>query len=283
MVLFYKAQGLGNDFVIFEAPQNLLLSPGLIQRIADRKRGVGCDQVIIYNKISATEYSVRFYNSDGSEVSSCGNGSRALGKLLFDQEKPSDQMLTFHTKGGLLSVYKQAGNLIQIILPAPKFHWNDIPQRYEDLHELPIQEGQVSPYYTINVGNPHLVAFFENLSLIDIRTTGLFLEHHPLFPERINVSFVEVKDKHRLKLEVWERGSGFTGACGTAACATAVLATQHKLTHGPVIVEQSGGDLLIEWQENRSILMTGPAVIVFRGELDFSSLGIGENEYPKSS
>lgn len=277
MISFYKAQGLGNDFVIFEAPQNLLLSPSLIQRIADRKRGVGCDQVIIYNKISAAEYSVRFYNSDGGEVSSCGNGSRALGRLLFDQENHVSQVLAFHTRGGILSVCKQPGNQIQVVLPSPKFHWADIPQRHEDLHELPIQEGQISPYYTINVGNPHLVSFFENISLIDIKKTGLFLEHHSLFPERINVSFVEVKDKHRLKLEVWERGSGFTGACGTAACATAVLAIQHKLAYGPVIVEQHGGDLLIEWQEHQSIIMTGPAVIVFRGELDFSSLGVGES------
>lgn len=278
MISFYKAQGLGNDFVIFEAPENLLLSPSLIQRIADRKRGVGCDQVIVYNKISTAEYSVRFYNLDGGEVSSCGNGARALGKLLFDQENQPKQVLTFHTKGGLLNVCKQPGNQVQVTLPPPKFDWADIPQRHKDLHELPIQEGQISPYYTINVGNPHLVAFFENINLIDIKKTGLFLEHHSLFPERINVSFVEIKDKHRLKIEVWERGSGFTGACGTAACATAVLAILHGLAHGPVIVEQSGGDLLIEWQEHHSILMTGPAAIVFKGEFDFSNLGVTEKQ-----
>lgn len=276
MVSFYKAQGLGNDFVIFEAPQNLLLSPSLIQRIADRKRGVGCDQVIIYNKIATTEYSVRFYNSDGSEVSACGNGSRALGKLLLDQESQIDQLLTFHTKGGLLNVCKQPGNQVQVTLPPPKFHWTDIPQRHEDLHELPIQEGQISPYYTANVGNPHLIAFFENISLLNVKEIGPFLEHNPLFPERINVSFAEVKDRHRIKLAVWERGSGFTGACGTAACATATLAIQHQLATGAVIVEQSGGDLLIEWQENQSILMTGPAIIVFQGKLDFSNLDLGE-------
>lgn len=281
MISFYKAQGLGNDFVIFEAPQNLLLSPQLIQQIADRKHGVGCDQVVIYTRLSAVEYVVRFYNADGGEVSSCGNGSRALGKLLFNQEQ-SGQTLTFHTKGGLLSVCEQAKGQIQVTLPPPKFHWTDIPQRHEALYDLPIQEGQISPYYTINVGNPHLVAFFEKISLIDIRKAGMFLEHHPLFPERINVSFVEIKDKHHLKANVWERGSGFTGACGTAACAVAVLAIHHKFAEGYVIVEQSGGDLLIEWPENHSILMTGPAAIVFRGEVDFSSLEMREDECQKS-
>ncbi|WP_032112219.1 diaminopimelate epimerase [Candidatus Paracaedibacter symbiosus] len=269
MIQFYKAHGLGNDFVIFEAPENLLLSPTLIQKIADRRHGIGCDQVIVYRELFHHNYHVRFYNSDGGEIAACGNGSRALGRLLFDRDGKPDQTLSFHTKGGILKVFKQASQQIQIELPMPKFHWTEIPQHHEGLHALPIIEGQISPYYTLNVGNPHLVAFFENVSLIDVIKIGPMLEHHSLFPQLINVSFAEVRGQQHLKLIVWERGSGLTGACGTAACATAVLAIREGLVEGPVTVTQPGGDLIIEWKENQPILMTGPATITFRGEFDF--------------
>lgn len=270
MISFYKAHGLSNDFVIFETPQNLILSPRLLCKIADRRQGIGCDQIIVYHHVSSTVLNVRFYNADGSEAPACGNGSRALGKLLFTQQ--GLQSLSFQTAGGVLTVKQQSDGQIQVKLPAPKFHWTHIPQQQEDLRDLPIQEGQISPYYTVNVGNPHLVSFFENIDLVDVAYIGPLLEVHPLFPQRINVSFAQIIDQNSVKLTVWERGSGLTGACGTAACATVVLGMQQGWVTGPVRVHQPGGDLLIDWQNDESILMTGTAVITFRGELDLGAI-----------
>lgn len=270
MIVFYKAHGSGNDFVIFESPRNFILSPRLICKIADRRQGIGCDQVIVYHRLTPTAFSVRFYNADGSEAAACGNGSRALGKLLFKLQPEGEQTLTFHTAGGVLNIEQQPDGQILVKLPPPKFHWTQIPQQQEGLHDLPIQEGQISPYYTVNVGNPHLISFFENIDLIDIKNIGCLLEAHSLFPQKINVSFAQILEPSLLKLIVWERGSGFTGACGTAACATAVVAIQQGLAANCVSVKQSGGDLLINWQNDGSILMTGPAVITFHGELDLS-------------
>lgn len=273
MITFYKAHGLGNDFVIFEAPQNLILSPRLLCKIADRRHGVGCDQIIVYHHLSPTMVNVRFYNADGSEAAACGNGARALGKLLFTQQTEGFQPLIFQTVGGTLIVKHQQDGQIQVKLPAPIFHWMQIPQQQEGLHDLPIQEGQISPYYTVNIGNPHLISFVENVDLVDIGCIGSLLEIHPLFPQRINVSFAQIMHDHLIKLIVWERGSGFTGACGTAACAAVVVGIQQGLIAGSVHVQQPGGNLLINWQEDETILMSGTAVIVFRGELDFRVLG----------
>ena len=270
MISFYKAHGLGNDFVIFEKPQNLILSPLLLCKIENRRQGIGCDQIIVYHHVSPTVLNVRFYNADGSEASACGNGSRALGKLLFAQQ--DSQSLSFQTAGGILTVKQQSDGQIQVKLPAPKFHWTHIPQQREDLRDLPIQEGQISPYYTVNVGNPHLVSFFENIDLVDVVYVGSLLERHPLFPQRINVSFAQIIDQNSVKLMVWERGSGLTGACGTAACATVVLGIQQGWVTGSVCVHQSGGDLLIDWQKDESILMTGTAVVTFRGEFDLGTI-----------
>ena len=271
MISFYKAHGLGNDFVILDAPKSVLLAPPLIRQVADRRRGIGCDQLIVYQLLSPQTYKVRFYNCDGSEAMACGNGARALGRLLFDLHKGCDQPLYFQTLGGSLTLTQQPDRQIQVKLPPPKFHWTQIPQQQEGLHQLPIMEGQISPYYTLNVGNPHLVAFFDNIDLIDVTEMGPLLENSPLFPQRINVSFAQIAPDC-LQLKVWERGSGFTGACGTAACATAVIAIQEGLINGPMVVRQAGGDLLLDWQDDRSILMTGAAVITFKGEIELSDL-----------
>ncbi len=274
MITFYKAHGLGNDFVIFETPQNLILSPRLLCKIADRRHGIGCDQIIVYHHLSPTMVNVRFYNADGSEAAACGNGARALGKLLFIQQTEGFQPLTFQTAGGVLIVKHQSDGQIQVKLPAPNFHWMQIPQRQEGLHDLPIQEGQISPYYTVNVGNPHLISFVENVDLVEVELIGPLLEVHPLFPQRINVSFAQIMNDHLIKLVVWERGSGFTGACGTAACAAVAVGIQQELIAGAVQVQQPGGNLLIDWQEDRPILMSGTAAITFRGELDFGALEV---------
>lgn len=272
MVSFYKAQALGNDFVIIENPSKIIFSPQLIRQLCNRKYGIGCDQLIIYQLVTPHTFKVKFFNADGSSANACGNGSRALAKLLFQKFDPMDNNLFFHTAGGILKVRKDKNDQFYIEFPPPEFGWKEIPQTVPYLHALPIQEGQISPYYTINVGNPHLVAFFETLETIDING-GAVLEHHPLFPERINVSFAQVINVNRIRLKVWERGSGFTGACGTAACATVVIATREAMTKGDVIVHQEGGDLSINWKKDLSIEMAGPATLTFKGKIDFSLLG----------
>lgn len=271
MVLFVKAHGLGNDFVIIKKLDTFLITPLLIRKIADRKRGVGCDQVIFYSYSTDQTYEVSFFNADGSEAEACGNGTRALALLLFREGASASKVLNFKVKNNSLKVKQLSQTQIEVELENPKFHWQEIPQAKDNLMELPIQEGQISPYYAVNIGNPHLIAFVENLDHIDLAKIGPVLESHSLFPQRINVTFAEIISSHQLKIAVWERGSGLTEACGTAACAATVVAIEEGIAKGPVMVSQKGGELAIDWNKG-PIKMAGVAVISYRGELDLSSL-----------
>ncbi len=248
---FIKAQGLGNDFVMLINP-NVLANDlsDLSRRLADRRYGVGCDQVII--AVDANDHiKVRFFNADGSEAESCGNGSRCIAKYLM-QQKQQDS-ITLETLGGILKCQLE-NDMVTIEMPFPTVEILDGPQ---SLGHLSTPEA-----VAVTVGNPHLVCFVDNVDSVSQYGEGL--ENHPTFPLRTNVDFVKILDSGHLQLKVWERGAGVTPACGSGACASMVAAYAHKKVDQKVRVSQSGGDLWIQW-DGQQLFMTGPGVIVFTG------------------
>ncbi len=250
---FIKAQGLGNDFV-------MLVNPGipednfsnLSRHLADRRYGIGCDQVVIAQE-NNEQIRVRFFNADGSEAESCGNGSRCIAKYLM--EKKQQDSITIETIGGILNCQQDA-DMIKVQMPIPTVKILDGP---ESLGHLSTPDA-----VAVHVGNPHLICFVDDVDLASQYGAGL--ENHPGFPLRTNVDFVKVIDSTHLQLKVWERGTGITPACGSGACATVVGAYAHKLVENKVKVSQEGGDLWVQWDE-KEFFMIGPASIVFTGNL----------------
>jgi diaminopimelate epimerase len=254
MISFIKARGLGNDFVMLEEPQEENLSL-LSQKIADRRKGVGCDQVIYFQDFPQEKRAkVRFFNNDGSEAESCGNGSRCLAKWLMT--KNMTDFYTLDTLGGILEC-TLSGQEISVTYPIPKVE--------KDL-ATPETEG---PTDAVFLGNPHLVCFTQRLDELELRAPEL--ENHPYFPQKTNVGFAKMTEAQTLDLRVWERGSGLTPACGSGACAAAYAAFKRGLALSPVSVRQQGGNLKIDIGE-KSLTMTGEARITFEGQLDLSHL-----------
>jgi diaminopimelate epimerase len=248
---FIKAQGLGNDFVMLLNPDILPNElSNLSRKLADRRYGVGCDQVIIAQETDGI-IKVRFFNSDGSEAESCGNGSRCIAKYLMQQKNTN--IIELQTLGGTLKCNLDA-NLVTIEMPTPTIEVFDGPQGLGHL--------STPDAVAVNVGNPHLVCFVDNVSLV--KNYGEGLENHPSFPLRTNVDFVKIIDQTHLQLSVWERGTGITPACGSGACAAMVAAFTHKKVEQKAKVSQSGGDLWGSW-DGKKLFMTGPATIVFNG------------------
>jgi diaminopimelate epimerase len=255
---FTKAQALGNDFVLMES---LPLNPERINHIADRRLGIGCDQVIFFQAASETppHVCVQFYNADGSEAEACGNGSRALVTLLAQRNGDNPQpSITLRTKNrDLAGQYDKDSGMAAIHMGLA--HISEV--------EAPLLPGQLGSWGAVDLGNPHLIAFVADLNLIDLISIGPSLENHPAFPNRTNVSVAQVQDG-KIFLQTWERGAGYTGACGTAACATVALAHERGLIDGKTQVFQKGGDLWIT-PSPRGIHLSGPATITFHGEIEF--------------
>ena len=248
---FVKAQGLGNDFVMLVNPDVLANDlSDLSRRLADRRYGIGCDQVIVAHELN-DRINVRFFNADGSEAESCGNGSRCIAKYLMDQKQ--QRTITIETLGGILNCQLE-NDMVTIQMPTPTVEILDGPQSLGHL--------STPDAVAVNVGNPHLVCFVENID--SVSSYGEGLENHPAFPLRTNVDFVKILDSAHLQLKVWERGTGITPACGSGACASVVAAYAHKKVEQKTKVSQSGGDLWIQW-DGKKLYMTGPAVIVFTG------------------
>lgn len=262
---FIKAQGLGNDFVmISQDPETPELTPELIVKLSDRRRGIGCDQVILFrlpeDGLEPIVY-VAYFNADGTPAQACGNGSRALANYLIN-DLNFQSPLILRTKNADITA-EMKGGLISLTFPEPLIttHW--------DLHSLPVVVGQSHPYQTVDVGNPHLICFVDDLSKIEVTEQGPVLENQPVFlGEGINVSFAQILNRNIIDLRVWERGAGFTGACGTAACATMAAAFKLGLVDDCVDVHQAGGDLLISWMDG-VFKMQGPAETVFVGKYSF--------------
>jgi diaminopimelate epimerase len=261
---FHKMHGLGNDFVIVDARESEFdVTPVLAKAIADRRTGIGCDQLIVLQPSDAADLTMRIWNSDGGEVESCGNATRCVVQLTGAKRIDSD--------GGLLEG-EDLGTEVEVAIGEPRFGWDEIPLAYAmDTNPLPMAWGELARPMALNVGNPHVVFFVEDLDSVPITELGPKIEHDPAFPERINVNVAEIGDEG-IRLKTWERGAGLTLACGTGACATAVAAIRSKRASSPVKVTMPGGSLTIAWKPGEPIRMRGGATHVFEGELDLDAL-----------
>lgn len=263
---FDKMHGLGNDFVIFDAREEpLVMSEALARAVADRRTGIGCDQLIALEPSTSADLRMRIWNHDGGEVQSCGNASRCVVALT--------RVTSLETGGGIVHGATQDGT-IEVSIGEPRFGWDDVPLTYPmDTTAVPMGWGPLEKPMALSVGNPHLVFFKEDVDSIDLDRLGPSIEHDPAFPERINVNVAQVLADGSIKLRTWERGAGLTLACGTGACATAVAAIRSKRANSPVRVSMPGGTLTVSWSPGEPVKMIGAATHVFRGEIDLERLG----------
>ncbi len=272
---FIKMHGLGNDFVVIDARERSFAPDASRARaLADRRTGVGCDQLIVVEKPRSplADAFMRIRNADGGEVAACGNATRCVADLLM--RETGGTHVVIETAAGLLDAEATTDGLIGVDMGRISFDWRDIPlaQPVDPLN-LPVEAGPLRNGVAVNVGNPHAVFFVESVEGVPLEHVGPLIERHPLFPERTNVEAAEVRGRDRLRLRVWERGAGLTRACGTGACAAAVAAAKRGLTDRAVTVELDGGVLRIEWLRDDHVRMTGPVATAFTGVLDPSLAG----------
>ncbi len=274
-VQYLKMNGLGNDFVVLDARQKpLKLSHDQVRWIADREQGIGCDQLIVleYSPLDGVDVFMRIYNAEGGEVDACGNATRCVGYLVA--EELGKKAVTIHTNAGLLNA-ELNGDVVSVDMGTPRLEWDQIPlaEEFEDTTRIELQIGPIdAPVLhtpsVVNVGNPHAIFWVKDLDAHDLERFGPMLEHHPMFPERANISLAQVLDRDHIKIRVWERGAGLTQACGTAACAVAVAAVRKDLTDREVTISLPGGDLQLEWRaSDHHIIMTGPYELDGEGTL----------------
>jgi len=259
---FHKMHGLGNDFVVVDArAAPVAIDSARARAIADRREGIGCDQLILIEPSDTADAKMRIFNSDGSEVEACGNASRCVAQLLGGDSK-------VETLGGVIALSAGDG-AASVDMGAPRFDWDAIPLAYPmDTAAMPVGWEDLETPAAVNVGNPHAIFFVADAGSVDLERLGPIIETDPLFPARVNVNVASVEGPQRLRLRVWERGAGLTRACGTGACATAVAAIRSGRAQSPVTVALPGGELVIEWAPGGTIRMTGPATHVFAGEAE---------------
>ena len=276
-IQFRKMNGLGNDFVVFDARRDPVpMTEAWARALADRRNGIGCDQVIVLEKSPRADVRMRIWNSRGDEVESCGNASRCIADIVM-RETARDRV-TIDTAGGFLTCERGGAGLVTVDMGAPRFGWKDIPlaEEFRDTRHVELQIGPIdrpilhSPS-VVNVGNPHCIFWVKDLEAHDLAKFGPMLENHPLFPERANITLAQVLGRDRVRLKVWERGAGLTRACGTAACAVAAAGARIRLIDRRITATLPGGDLQMEWREGDDhILMTGPFAYEYEGELPSS-------------
>jgi diaminopimelate epimerase len=272
--------GLGNDFVVIDArAETAPLSGGEARAVADRRRGIGCDQVLVIERASGADAFMRIFNPDGGEAGACGNGARCVGALVMG-EKGADEA-TLETISGPLAVSSAPRGLVTVDMGPARAAWQDIPlaREMDTLHlDLALDPGRgkgLTHAVGINMGNPHAVFFVDDVDSFDLAEVGPKLEHDPLFPERANITLAQVTSRDAVRIRVWERGAGITSACGSAACATLVAAARRGLTDRHGTVRLPGGDLQIEWRGDGHVLMTGPVATSFVGTFDLDALRNG--------
>ncbi|MBW8816032.1 MAG: diaminopimelate epimerase [Caulobacterales bacterium] len=268
---FLKMNGLGNDFVVVET-RSAPFAPTAaeVRAIADRKSGIGCDQLIAVDKADDADARVRFWNADGEEVGACGNGTRCVGWLLMQSTGKDSAVID--TAGGRLVATRAGERLVSVDMGPPRLDWAEIPlAEAHDTDALDVvlydHAALMAPPGCVSMGNPHVVFFVPEVEAVPIAIIGPAVERHPLFPQHVNVGFAEVRGRDRIRLRVWERGAGLTKACGTGACAALVAAARRDLTGRHATLELDGGELFIEWTADGHVIMTGPAAVDFAGEL----------------
>lgn len=270
MIPFTKMHGIGNDCVIIDArAEPYALAGKQIRRIADRRRGVGCDQLVLIEPPRNGDAAgfLRFYNADGSEAEACGNATRCIVSRLM-QEGGTDR-LAVETVAGLLPAHVDERGLVAVDMGEAQTDWRDIPlARGMDTLQLDLRVGPFSAPVAVGIGNPHCVFFVDDADAVDPAEFGPAVERDPLFPERANVEFVTVRDRGIVRMRVWERGAGVTQACGSGACAAAVAAARRDMTDRRVEVVLDGGSLYIDWRDDNHVVMSGPVAVSFSGAID---------------
>ncbi|MGF1629264.1 MAG: diaminopimelate epimerase [Kiloniellaceae bacterium] len=267
---FIKMHGLGNDFVVVDArSQPFPLTDATARAIADRREGVGCDQLLILEPPTngSADVFLRIRNHDGGEVGACGNGTRCVASLVMGEL--GREAITIETAAGLLQAKAAGVDRVTVDMGAARLGWHEIPLSEErDTLHLGIANGPLVDPVGVNMGNPHAVFFVDDVESLMLAELGPPLEHHSLFPERANIGAAQVIGKDSLRLRVWERGAGLTRACGSGACAAAVAAARRGLTGRRVEVVLDGGSLTVEWRADGHVEMTGPVATAFHGELN---------------
>jgi len=280
---FRKMNGLGNDFVVIDRrTDGVALPVDTVRAIADRATGVGCDQLIALDPSSEADVFMRIWNADGGEVAACGNAARCVAAVVASElGRPT---VTIETEDQVLGAYAGPDGAVTIDMGEPRLRWDEIPlaEEFHDTSRIELQAGPIdapvmhSPG-VVSMGNPHAIFFVGDVDAIELDRIGSMLEHHPLFPERANISIAQVLNPEHLRVRTWERGAGLTRACGTAACAAAVAAVRRGLADRKVTVSLPGGDLVIEWREGDGhVLMTGPYALDFEGTLPTQMFNSGE-------
>jgi len=271
---FTKMHGLGNDFVVIDAiRQSVDLTPERVRRLADRHFGIGCDQLLVVEEATRpdVDFRYRIFNADGGEVEQCGNGARCFVRFVHEQGLTAKREIRVETRSGIIAPRLEDDGLVTVDMGVPVLEAARVPFVSDsDAVVQPLQVGDASIAITaVSMGNPHAVQVVADVDAAPVAMQGALIERHPRFPARVNAGFVQVVDAHRIRLRVFERGAGETLACGTGACAAVVTVILRELAQSPVRVETRGGELDIAWGgPGQPVLMTGPAVTVFAGEID---------------
>ena len=271
--------GLGNDFVVIDAIiQPVELSKEQIRFIADRRFGVGCDQLLLVEapRSSNAEFRYRIFNADGSEVEQCGNGARCFAKFVHDKGLTRSKNIPVETAGGLIHLQLQNDDQVQVKMGAPRLTPGDIPfiAEHQDVVYALEADGEIHEISAVSMGNPHAVLRVDDVEQAPVAVLGSKIEQHCRFPQRANVGFMQVLDRRHIRLRVYERGVGETLACGTGACAAVVAGSLRGWLDEEVNVTLPGGELLIRWQGNHHpVWMTGPAIEVFEGKIEIEHPG----------
>jgi len=278
MLRFTKMHGLGNDFVMIDAvSQTVALTPEQVRRLADRRFGVGCDQLLLVEKATRadSDFRYRIFNADGGEVEQCGNGARCFARFVRDRGLTAKDELAVETLAGVIYPKIEPDGTVTVNMGVPRFEPRDVPfeaSARQPVYDLDV-DGAAVPVTVLSMGNPHAVQVVENVERAPVTTQGAKIEHHPRFPKRVNAVYLQVLDRGHIHVRVWERGAGETLACGTGACAAVVTGRLRGLLDERVEVRVRGGTLLISWRgEGEPVWMTGPAVTVFEGEIDLERL-----------
>lgn len=271
LLKFTKMHGAGNDFVVIDGVrQSINLTPEQLRFLADRHFGVGCDQILLVEKSQSKEadFRYRIFNADGGEVEQCGNGARCFMRFVHEQKLSAKREIVVETKSGLIVPRLEADGRVTVNMGAPVFDAARIPftgGTGEASETLEVADVTLH-ICALSMGNPHAVQVVEDVEAADVEKSGPLIERHPRFPKRVNAGFMQVVDKHSIKLRVYERGTGETLACGTGACAAVVAGIRRGLLQSPVHVLTRGGALSIAWDGvDQPVMLTGPAITVFSG------------------
>ncbi len=271
---FAKMHGLGNDFVVVDGiRQRVSLTPEQLRYIADRHFGVGCDQILLVEAATQpdVDFRYRIFNADGGEVEQCGNGARCFVRFVHDRGLTDKREIRVETLGGVIAPRLEGDGNVTVNMGVPRFLPSEIPFIHDDdvlIYSLDVAD-ETLDISVVALGNPHAVQVVASVDEAPVDAHGPLIESHERFPQRVNAGFMQVVDRHAIRLRVYERGAGETLACGTGACAAAVTGIRRGLLDSPVRVTTRGGDLNIAWGgADRPVLMTGPAATVFTGEIE---------------